>query len=730
MRHRPLLIPMLATPLLLAAGCMRTMASGDRQPGFTAVSVRFALPSDQTLAADAGARTRALLAQNGSFDGAMSAALAADKNGSTSNAFHVALWGGPFHGCDVTNNAASLTPGSYTFALFDQNNSSLVQGWAEVNGTGIGTLDLLMRWKNSIQEERQKVAYDFELQGASPARDAAVLTEYTEAVQSFARLEAQIDRAIAAETRAQAAQRRAMQDFLSDAEILVMQSDRPTFHSATKAAFSDTDLTMVRSGNPVSKFVLVADYGTAQWKLQQVNRLYSDLIHARAVQWQIVDRLQRRKGRFLMTDHLYHDDAGFIANETSLQNTLAAVERMDERLAELRDRRMALAFIDELITSEGKYATFEQARGEMLRERAQFEAQKQRFDRMFAEAGETSPTRVALEGARQRIAASLETIDRQLGQLDEARIAIAAMADSTEIIHRQGDRRLLTATYVGQDMPFHVRDVVEREALMTMRLQPAESVFTPRSTSLTAMRPGSQRCPWKTEDTAPNGSAETTRVTTTTQVTYGDPVDAVHTAPQDPDCLDADDFRATTFRQHTQPDPVTVTEQSQMGPMQVQTEDTPIPVIVDEWAWTQPTPNQTTAMNPQPAVVQQAEQSHPDHQPGQSHAELARSRVDESPAKPQPRKQAVQDDDCPFLIQLLVPPCWIGKLMKQGQQAKANEPKAKLARSQAAPQPEQKTGRQQMQDDDCPLLIKLLVPPCWLGKSTGHTKPAPAGRGS
>ncbi len=83
------------------------------------------------------------------------------------------------------------------------------------------------------------------------------------------------------------------------------------------------------------------------------------------------------------------------------------------------------------------------------------------------------------------------------------------------------------------------------------------------------------------------------------------------------------------------------------------------------------------------------------------------------------------DDDCPWLIKLLVPPCWFANANRGGvtgmaQKHGADDAHSKPTRVQRTSSVE-KTGetpkaQKKDADDGCHWLIKLLVPPCWFAE--------------
>jgi hypothetical protein len=465
---------------------MWPLASTAGRPHYTSVAVRFVTPPEPEPFTAADANEAAQLVVDASYDGFASTAAADGTTGHPAGAYHVALWGGPFEGNDVTFGVTPMTPGAYTFAFFDRETESTVQGWVDVHSVGDDVLDMLYKWKEGIPQQRRRLAYNYEISGWPDGVNADDFGGFGEQLEAFDRLERRIDEALAAERKAHSTRQREVGDLLRRSEILLMPGGEPFFHPTTLPAFNDADLASVRAGDVVTKIVLMADHADAVWKLRRVNELYGDLARCREVFRQEIDRLERRKGLMLLTDHLHHHDKRFVDNEIRLQQTLSSIDRLDEDLGDLRERRAALAFVTGLFDSDNSFSALDWEKRELMRERSVLQAEQRRIDLLLDKADETSVRRVALERKNQRNLAGIEAIDHQLQNLAEAHASLAAMAASTSVIHRQGDTRLLTATFVGKDLPFAVRRAVEREAVMTVRLETGRDLFVPTRAGATA----------------------------------------------------------------------------------------------------------------------------------------------------------------------------------------------------------------------------------------------------
>lgn len=446
-------------------------------------TVRFVMPPRPEAFTDADADTEARLATDVSYDGFV------DPNGTVplaSDAYHVALWGGAFEGHDVTDGVTRLHPGSYTFAFLDRDQGDLMQGWLKVNHERAELVDLLCRWRDNIPQQRRRSAYDFEISGRMSHSDPDAFECFSKQLDAIDRLESRLDETIEAELAARTTRHERVHELFHGVEIQIMPGGDPLFHPGTRPAFNDKNLVAVRAGGAVTKIVLLADYEDAQWKLRRVDQLYGDLMRCKAVTREAADRFERRKGLFLLTNHLHRHDGRFVENEIRLQGALGAIERLDEQLADLRQRRMALAFISGLVAPKDHFKALDKDEQDLLHERAVLEAENQRLDVLFEQAEESQRKRVTLERNRQQVLAALHALDRQLEDLTEARKALEAMTASTDVIHRQGDTRLTAATFVEEDMPFTLRRAVEHESLMTLRLESSDNVFVPKTTSVTA----------------------------------------------------------------------------------------------------------------------------------------------------------------------------------------------------------------------------------------------------
>ncbi len=518
MRHKWLAITMLAIPVLWT-GCMRQVASTPHTaPDYMSVPVRFVVaPEPEPLdVMDVEGRTTGVI--DASYEGFVSEGVTNEPVEAMPRAYHVALWGGPFEGTDVTTGVTLMTPGSYTFAFFDHEKGSSMQGWVDVRNAGDDVLDILYRWKNGIPQQKQRVAYELELTSGLHGNNPAAFESLSHQFAALDQLEQRIDQAIIAERKAHGTQMLSARDFLREAEVLLVPGEGDFFRATTEPAFTEDDVENVNSGQAMTKLVLVADHNQARWKLRRVNELYGDLMRCKEVFREEVDRLERRKGLFLLTDHLHRHDKRFVENEIQLQNALGCLARLDEDLSDLRDRRTALAFVTGLFSPDGTFRALDEEHASLKREFAVLEAEQRRITMVFDEIDESSVRKVALERRRQRVMAGIDSLNRQLEELGQAREALVGMSEFTNVIHRQGDTRLLTAALVDQGMPFSVRNAVEHEAVMTVRLEASDDVYVPTRTSVTTTETGTTTTPASQNRVRFGDSDSRTTTETRTQV--------------------------------------------------------------------------------------------------------------------------------------------------------------------------------------------------------------------
>ena len=487
MRHE-LLTAATVAATLFSTGCMRSLTSSTFQPDVMSVSVRFVLPSEQERYSVVDAQADAQLVADSSSRRCSDQEYHYDTTAWSHHPYHVALWGGPYDGTDVTTQPTALPPGSYTFALFDQPHTTAMQGWLEVRNTRSDLVSVLAKWRDSIAEHKQQLAYDLEIDGRTSVSDPEVFKSFKKQIQAYNRLERWLETAIKAEYRPREARPGEVRDLLRQADLVIMPGEDSFFNPTTQPTFSEDDLKSIRAGDAMAKIVLAADYREAQWKLSRINRLYENLAQFREVLRQEADRLERRKSWLLITDHLYHHGKRFVENEIQLQHTRSLINRFHEHASDLRERRMALAFVTSLFTPNANFGALDKEEDDLLRERIVLEAKRQQLDRSFDATDESSVRRVALEQSRQDVIAMIDAINRQIEDIRQARTGLASMVKSTNVIHRHNDARLLTTTLVADRLPPRIVRMVEREAMMTVRLEAADDISVPRPADVAATK--------------------------------------------------------------------------------------------------------------------------------------------------------------------------------------------------------------------------------------------------
>jgi len=479
-------VPALCALVAVASGCSndKSKSIAAFTPDFGSVGVRFVVPPMPESVNPNLAATGSSFVSETDYSG-----FVPDADYNAEDMSHVALWGNGFNGHDVTYAATALQPGIYTFAYLEPDSDNAVQGWVDVDPGGTEMIDFLNRWYNNIPQMRESLAFELELAGGTKMRDTSIFQGFAKQLQAFERLESQLAAAIRAERQAQAETTFRYNEFLRNAEILLLPSETEFFHPTTQPAIRDAELATVREGTPLSKIVLLADANASTWKLKRINSVYSELNRCKIVLMEEADRLQRRKRFYTLTDHIYNHDKLFVHNELRLQQTLAAIDQINDQVSELRDRRMALAFVNEIAAPDGNYRTISAEESDLNREKTVLQARMAQINSLFNEADENSAKRVILERNRQDVMRAIEQIDQQLAAVDQARYALRRMNEGTEVIHRQGNWRLMTAAMAPEDVPFTVRRAVEQEALMTVRVEPTDTMFVPSTTRMTAMPP-------------------------------------------------------------------------------------------------------------------------------------------------------------------------------------------------------------------------------------------------
>jgi hypothetical protein len=404
--------------------------------------------------------------------------------------YFVSLWGGQYKGQVVTYRDLDLTPGDYTFALWEQDPQTSVQGNLHVNHPNSALLDVLQHWQSQVPELKRRLAYHAELHGEANV-DPEAFKGFKRQLSALDKLSKKINRAVWWEREWKKRNAPEFEQFVNDAVVLLLPGDEREIDPRTQPAFCASDIEGVRTGNPLTKVLVVADYETVKWKTQMVDELSRDLIACKSVLWEEVNRAERRKRILDITDHLYKHDRAFVQNEWQLQAALASIGMINDQLEDLSERRVALSYGTALTAPDEPFTSLDNEQRDLEQERVVLSAEQARLDQMWANAGPETPKRVDLEAARQRYARAVEAIDRRLSLLSDDRMALNNLRDATQVLHRQSDARVLAASIVTDSVPSRVRQAITREALMTVRLQSQDNLFAPKGTNYKSIKTAS-----------------------------------------------------------------------------------------------------------------------------------------------------------------------------------------------------------------------------------------------
>ena len=402
------------------------------------------------------------------------AALASDSDSPTSSVpvfesavQSAALWGGSYHGADVTFAQTPLSPGFYNFAYWDGSRDADLIGTIRVNAASSDLVQTFRRWKAGLTAQRQRAAYTFELNGqvekASTSRFGK-LTTRLEAIDAF---EEELDDAIAHELARRDRGDRQQQALLSTAVVHLFPGG-DTRYSEQAAAFGDQDFQHVATGQPVTKMVLVADHHEIQSRIDDINRVGQRLSYLKD---SLRDEVRRLEGAKALRAIVFRNHEDFVKNETRLRQALADLDGVNQRLADLRSRRLALAFTAELFAPGTGFAPLQTELADLAQEKAVLNAEMDRVDALFARSNAVSPQRVQLERRRQRVGRALAELETQSAFVADARATLEQMRQDSAVLYRQGVLKMLVAATFDADIPTAVRDALERESVMVVRLQ-------------------------------------------------------------------------------------------------------------------------------------------------------------------------------------------------------------------------------------------------------------------
>ncbi len=455
--------------VLLSTGCASFGRLGLWDPppnSATKVTVRFIAEPNEF----------ALASRNSSVRLASSDADTDFDNGDTmmanSAAYRVVLWGGEFEGEDVTFTPTQLSTGPYMFGLFDPDRGGSYQGWISVNSGGDDVLSALGEWQQSVQKQQEWLAYGAKVSGQFDSGDASDFASFEQNLRKLRRLEKKIGWAIESE-RVERRNGASRFETLAQAEVLIVPGGESFLRPWTQAALSEEDFSTVRSGTALTKFILVGDYETASGKLERIAELRDDLDRNRAVFNEEFRRLEHRRRYYLMTDHLYNHGRKFVQNEKRLQEARGMIAEMDRQIADYNQKFEAILFVTGLFAPDEALAQFDATRDGLDRDRAVIDARVALIENRIDEVSDRSERRVRLEQQRQDAQASIEHLDNRIAQIDQAQRAVRRLRDSTVVIHRQGPASVIAATMIDASIPPRFASAIEKESLLTLRLQAA-----------------------------------------------------------------------------------------------------------------------------------------------------------------------------------------------------------------------------------------------------------------
>ena len=406
--------------------------------------------------------------------------------------YFVTMWGGPYDGNDVTYNDLDLVPGDYTFALWEQDPATTVQGNLTVNAPNSVLLDVLHQWQTRVPELKQQLTYEAEVAGRANT-DPEAFKSFQRELRALDRLAHKINRAVWWQENWHKQYEPKYEQFVNEAIVLVLPGDERQIDPRTRAAFCSADIANVRTGDPLTKVLVVADFDTTRWKTRIVDGLWRELTACKNVMWEEVNRYERRKRILDITDHLYKNDAAFVNNEWQLQAALSAIAMVNEQLDDLSERRVALAYAAGLTAPDQPYTSLDGEQYDLEQEKTMLAAEKTRLDTMWEAAGAETPKRVDLAAARQRYARAIEQLDERLTNLQDNRVALGKLRDASQVLHRSSDARVLAAGVIGNDVPFNIRQAIARDALLTVRLQSQGTLFAPKGADVAKVRTASHR---------------------------------------------------------------------------------------------------------------------------------------------------------------------------------------------------------------------------------------------
>ncbi len=479
---RRLFLPVSAMAVAVCSGCASS-SSREAWMSDAQVSVRFVVAPTGVAFTDASSDTSSpRLVADVLGGGLVDEPVWSSSGQPESNPYHVVLWGGAYGGADVTSAAVPLPTGPYTFGLFDQEAGAAYQGWINVNQPGDDLVSVMSSWQKAVDAQQRWLGYDQRIGGAFNDPDHGSFKTFQKQIRGLKNLERRIGKAIAAEKRAVENRNKALATFSESADVLLMPGAGDFFRPSTLPAFGTAELASIRDGQPLTKVVLLADYAATKEKVRRVNELRADLERSREVFIEEAKRIKRLQGYYAITNHLYHHNEKFVKCEARLQEVKGMISLADRQIKEHRQRCRALTFVAALFSPNDSSNAFDDDMRSLQRTRIVLEEHRQRFALKLAAVTPTNPKRAAVQRDLQQAIARIEAVDNELNDITDARVALGTLKDSTSIIHRYGATRVMTAAIMDQTVPEYLVDAIERESLMTVRLQATDSLYTPNKT--------------------------------------------------------------------------------------------------------------------------------------------------------------------------------------------------------------------------------------------------------
>lgn len=467
MRNRLSPIAGVVMPLsLLPTGCTHMLSSSAHRIHPDAVSVRF------VMAPDAG------------MDDESAMSLASDEwqwNAPPAGTCQVTLWGGRFDGTDVTHAAVPLESGAYSFQFADPQSDTFCEGVLNVNPTD-DLLDVMSAWRGQLAAEKKWLDHEAKMYGGFA--DAAEYNRFQRKIYSFERLDRRLDALIQAEQRDESHAPGSMARALNFKDLLLLPTGpRGYYTTTTRPAVSTADLASLHEDAPLTKIVIAVDHRRVVSKLRRLAALSRELMHCRAAFAEDIEHVQRSKRLFTLTARLDDQGRPFMRSDRGQRSALAQIDKLNTYITACRDRTLALAFAAELIAPGGRLEYVDEVVSHLGRQRRMLETKELRLDEMLASASDQSPRKMILQRRQQQVAASMMMLQDRIARVDHVRAAMVSLAESTEVIHRQGSAVVATMM-MDETVPTCLADAMLHESLMTIHLSAADQTMFPTMTTM------------------------------------------------------------------------------------------------------------------------------------------------------------------------------------------------------------------------------------------------------